>query len=59
MQVRELSSDREQKYLEILVHNGCRQEVLDALRAFGFSFAQLKDLTGTVGYSSSLGSSSS
>ncbi len=46
--VRELSSDREQKYLEILVHNGCRQEVLDALRAFGFSFAQLKDLTGTV-----------
>lgn len=47
-EVRELSSDREQKYLEVLVHNGCRQEVLDALRGFGFSFAQLKELTGTV-----------
>jgi len=46
--VRELSSDREQKYLEILVHRACRQQALDALRGFGFSFAQLKDLTGTA-----------
>ncbi len=46
--VRELSADREQKYLEVLVHRSCRQEALDALRTFGFSFAQLKDLTGTA-----------
>lgn len=47
-EVRELSADREQRYLEILVHRDCRQEALDALRSFGFSFAQLKDLTGTA-----------
>ena len=47
-EVRELSVDREQRYLEILVHKDCRQEALDALRSFGFSFAQLKDLTGTA-----------
>lgn len=47
-EVRELSCDREQRYLEILVHKDCRQEALDTLRAFGFSFAQLKDLTGTA-----------
>lgn len=47
-EVRELSCDREQRYLEILVHKDCRQEALDTLRSFGFSFAQLKDLTGTA-----------
>ncbi len=47
-EVRELSADREQRYLEILVHRDCRQEALDALRSFSFSFAQLKDLTGTA-----------
>lgn len=47
-EVRELSADREQRYLEILVHKDCRQEALDVLRSFGFSFAQLKDLTGTA-----------
>ena len=46
--VRLLSSDRELHYLEILVHKDCRQEALDALRGCGFSFAQLKDLTGTA-----------
>ena len=47
-EVRELSADREQRYLEVIVHNDSRQEALDVLRAFGFSFAQLKDLTGTA-----------
>ena len=47
-EAKELSADREQRYLEIIVHKDCRQEALDALRAYGFSFAQLKDLTGTV-----------
>ena len=47
-EVRELSSDREQRYLEVIVHNDSRQEALDVLRSFGFSFAQLKDLTGTA-----------
>ena len=44
----ELSADREQRYLEVIVHKDCRQQALDALRSFGFSFAQLKDLTGTA-----------
>lgn len=48
VEVRLLSTDREQQYLEVLVHRSCEQEALEALRAFGFSFAQLKDLTGTV-----------
>ena len=43
-----LSTDRELHYLEVLVHKSCRQEALDVLRSFGFSFAQLKELTGTV-----------
>ena len=46
--VRKLSADREQQYLEVIVHKDCRQAALDALRSFGFSFAQLKDLTGTA-----------
>ena len=46
--VRELGADKELKYLEVLVHQDCRQQALDALRSFGFSFAQLRDLTGTV-----------
>ena len=46
--VRLLSSDKELHYLEILVHRDCRQEALDALRSYGFSFAQLKDLSGTT-----------
>ena len=47
-EARQLSEDRELKYLEVLVHRACRQEALDALRSFGFAFAQLKDLSGTA-----------
>ena len=46
--VRLLSSDRDLHYLEIIVHKNCRQDALDALRSYGFSFAQIKDLTGTA-----------
>ena len=47
-EVRLLSTDREQQYLEILVHSSVRQTALEVLRTYGFSFSQLKDLTGTV-----------
>ena len=47
-EARQLSADREQIYLEIIVYKACRQQALDALRSFGFSFTQLKDLTGTA-----------
>ena len=47
-EARQLSEDRELKYLEVLVHKDCRQQALDTLRSFGFAFAQLKDLTGTA-----------
>jgi V/A-type H+-transporting ATPase subunit I len=46
--VRLLSQDREQQYLEVLVHKASQQAALEALRTYGFSFAQLKDLTGTA-----------
>jgi len=48
VEVKELSADREQRYLEIIVYRDCRQEALDTLRSFGFSFSQMKDLTGTA-----------
>ncbi len=47
-EIRLLSSDREQHYLEVLVHRAREQSVLETLRSFGFSFSQLKDMTGTV-----------
>ena len=47
-EIKELSADRELKYLEVLVHKNSRQNVLEALRGFGFAFAQIKDLSGTV-----------
>ena len=47
-EIRLLSSDREQHYLEVLVHNAQEQTVLETLRTFGFSFSQLKDMSGTV-----------
>lgn len=47
-EVRLLSSDREQHYLEILVHRAQEQAALEKLRTYGFSFSQLKDVTGTV-----------
>ena len=46
--VRLLSQDREQQYLEVLVHKAAKNAALEALRTYGFSFAQLKDLTGTA-----------
>ena len=47
-EIRLLSSDREQHYMEVLVHAAQEQTVLETLRTFGFSFSQLKDLSGTV-----------
>jgi len=46
--IRLLSQDREQQYLEVLVHKSVQQAALEALRSYGFSFAQLKDLKGTA-----------
>ena len=48
VQVHLLSTGRQQHCLEILCHRSCEQAALDALRTYGFSFAQMKDLTGTV-----------
>ena len=43
-----LSTDREQQYLEVLVHRSQEQAALETLRTYGFSFSQLKELAGTV-----------
>ena len=43
-----LFSDKEQHYLEILVHKSVETAALETLRRFGFSFSQLKEMTGTV-----------
>ena len=43
-----LSSDREQHCLEVVCYRSCEDAALEALRSYGFSFAQMKDLTGTV-----------
>ena len=48
VEITKLSEDREQQYLEILVHRDQEQSALEALRAWGFSFSQLKELTGTA-----------
>ena len=47
-EVTRLSADKEQQYLEVLCHRDSEAQVLEVLRSFGFSFAQLKDLTGTA-----------
>ncbi len=47
-EVTRLSADREQQYLEVLTYRPREQETLECLRTFGFSFAQLKELTGTA-----------
>ncbi|MDE7260495.1 MAG: V-type ATP synthase subunit I [Oscillospiraceae bacterium] len=47
-EVTKLSQDREQQYLEVLVHKDAMQAALEALRSYGFAFAQLKELTGTA-----------
>ena len=43
-----LSTDREQQYLEVVVHRSQETQALEVLRTYGFSFSQLKELTGTV-----------
>lgn len=43
-----LSTDREQQYLEVIVHRSQEAQALEVLRTYGFSFSQLKELTGTV-----------
>jgi len=43
-----LSADKEQQYLEVLCHRDSETTALEVLRRYGFSFAQLKELTGTV-----------
>ncbi len=43
-----LGQDGEQQYLEVLCHQSCRTEALETLRSFGFAFAQLRELTGTI-----------
>ncbi len=47
-EVRLLSTGRQQHCLEILCHKSCEAAALEALRSYGFSFAQMKELTGTV-----------
>lgn len=47
-QLTPLSEDREQRYVELIVHRSQEQAALETLRAFGFSFSQLRDMTGTV-----------
>ncbi len=47
-EVTKLSADREQQYLEVLVHKEQEQAALEALRSYGFAFGQLKELTGTA-----------
>ena len=46
--VKLLSADREQQYLEVLVHRSQEAAALEVLRTYGFSFSQLKELTGTA-----------
>ena len=43
-----LSTDREQQYLEVVVHRSQEAQALEVLRTYGFSFSQLKELTDTV-----------
>ncbi|MBR5559357.1 MAG: V-type ATP synthase subunit I [Oscillospiraceae bacterium] len=43
-----LSTDREQQYLSVISHKANEAEALECLRSYGFGFAQLKELTGTV-----------
>jgi len=47
-EVTRLSADKEQQYLEVLCHRDSEGQTLEVLRSFGFAFAQLKELTGTV-----------
>jgi len=46
--VQKLSADREQQYIAVTVHRQQEQTALEALRTYGFSYSQLKDMTGTA-----------
>ena len=48
VQVTLLSTDGQQHAVEVLVHKSCEAEAMEALRTFGFAFAQMKSLTGTA-----------
>ena len=48
VEIQRLSADREQQYLLVLCHRSGEAKALEALRSFGFSIAQLKELTGTA-----------
>lgn len=43
-----VNSDREQHYLIVLLHRAAHESVLAALRTYGFSFVQFKDLHATA-----------
>lgn len=47
-EIRLLSSDSEQHYLEVTALRSQMQAVLEKLRTYGFGFSQLRDMTGTV-----------
>ncbi len=47
--LRLISSDREQNYYLLLLHAGSFDEVMDVLKAKGFSLSSFKDLAGTAG----------
>ena len=47
-QVHLLSTGRQQHCLEVLCHKSCEQAALEVLRTYGFSFAQMKEMKGTV-----------
>lgn len=47
-ELRLLSTDSEQHYFEVTVLRTQMQTVLDQLRTYGFSFSQLREMTGTV-----------
>jgi V/A-type H+-transporting ATPase subunit I len=47
-EVTRLSADKEQQYLEVLCHRDSEAKALEVLRSYGFAYAQLKELTGTV-----------
>ena len=48
VELKMLSEDKEQKYLSVMVHKDCEQEVLEVLRSYRFTFSQLREMTGTV-----------
>ena len=48
VQVTLLRTDGQQHAVEVLVHKSCEAQALEALRSYGFAFAQMKGVTGTA-----------